>query len=108
MSPSVAARFADLPLANLAGGGCNSAGGVAANPGLAAFRAGVDGTLPLPTPSAAKSPIVPVVGQETRWVEMGLRLGFRQFTHKVTPGPVKLAPLLVVCKDFYKLASVST
>jgi hypothetical protein len=31
------------------GTGCNAAGGVATNPGLASFRVGVDGTLPLPT-----------------------------------------------------------
>src|SRR5208283_4174261 len=49
----------------LGGAGCNSAGGVAANPGLASFRVGTDGTLPLPTPSAATSPIIPAVGQET-------------------------------------------
>lgn len=47
------------------GAGCNAAGGVAANPGLASFRVGVDGTLPLPTPTAATSPIVPGVGAET-------------------------------------------
>jgi hypothetical protein len=47
------------------GAGCNAAGGVAANPGLASFRVGVDGTLPLPTASAATSPIVPGVGAET-------------------------------------------
>jgi hypothetical protein len=47
------------------GAGCNAAGGVAANPGLASFRVGVDGTLPLPTPSAATSPVVPGVGAET-------------------------------------------
>ena len=47
------------------GAGCNAAGGVAANPGLASFRVGTDGTLPLPTPSAATSPIIPGVGQET-------------------------------------------
>jgi hypothetical protein len=47
------------------GPGCNTAGGVAANPGLASFRVGVDGTLPLPTPSAATSPVIPGVGAET-------------------------------------------
>jgi hypothetical protein len=47
------------------GAGCNAAGGVATNPGLASFRVGVDGTLPLPTPTAATSPIVPGVGAET-------------------------------------------
>ncbi len=47
------------------GAGCNASAGVAANPGLASFRVGVDGTLPLPTPSSAKSPIIPAVGQET-------------------------------------------
>jgi hypothetical protein len=47
------------------GAGCNAAGGVAVNPGLASFRVGVDGTLPLPTPSAATSPIIPGVGAET-------------------------------------------
>lgn len=47
------------------GAGCNATGGVAVNPGLASFRVGVDGTLPLPTPSAASSPVVPGVGAET-------------------------------------------
>jgi hypothetical protein len=47
------------------GAGCNAAGGVAANPGLASFRVGVDGTLPLPVATAAVSPVVPAVGQET-------------------------------------------
>ncbi|HUB83041.1 MAG TPA: carboxypeptidase-like regulatory domain-containing protein [Bryobacteraceae bacterium] len=47
------------------GAGCNPAGGVAANPGLASFRVGTDGTLPLPTATAATSPIIPGVGQET-------------------------------------------
>ncbi|SPF52020.1 Cna B domain protein [Candidatus Sulfopaludibacter sp. SbA4] len=47
------------------GAGCNAAGGVASNPGLASFRVGTDGTLPLPTPSAATSPIIPGVAQET-------------------------------------------
>ena len=46
------------------GPGCNASGGVTANQGLAAFRVGVDGTLPLPTPSAATSPIIPAVGAE--------------------------------------------
>ncbi len=47
------------------GAGCNAAGGVSTNPGLASFRVGVDGTLPLPTASAATSPIIPGVGAET-------------------------------------------
>ena len=47
------------------GAGCNASGGVAANPGLASFRVGVDGTLPLPVPSAATSPVIPGVGAET-------------------------------------------
>ena len=46
------------------GSGCNAAGGVTANQGRAAFRVGVDGALPLPTPSAATSPIIPSVGAE--------------------------------------------
>jgi len=41
------------------GAGCNAAAGVANNPGLASFRVGVDGTLPLPVPSAATSPVIP-------------------------------------------------
>jgi hypothetical protein len=44
------------------GSGCNAAGGVAANPGLASFRVGVDGTLPTPIPSAATSPVIPPPG----------------------------------------------
>jgi len=47
------------------GPGCNASGGVLANPGLAAFRVGTDGTLPLPTPSAATAPVIPTPGQET-------------------------------------------
>jgi len=47
------------------GAGCNASGGVAVNPGLASFRVGVDGTLPLPTASAATSPVIPGVGVET-------------------------------------------
>jgi len=46
------------------GAGCNASGSVLANPGLAAFRVGVDGTLPLPVPSAATSPIIPAPGAE--------------------------------------------
>ena len=47
------------------GAGCNAAGGVATNPGLASFRVGTDGTLPLPTASAATSPVIPGVSAET-------------------------------------------
>lgn len=47
------------------GPGCNAAGGVAANPGLASFRVGTDGTLPLPVATAAASPVIPGVAQET-------------------------------------------
>jgi len=46
------------------GAGCNASGAVLANPGLAAFRVGTDGTLPLPVASAATSPIIPGVGAE--------------------------------------------
>ncbi len=46
------------------GKGCSAAAG-SSNPGLSSFRVGVDGTLPLPTPSAATSPIIPGVGAET-------------------------------------------
>ncbi|HZS56495.1 MAG TPA: carboxypeptidase-like regulatory domain-containing protein [Bryobacteraceae bacterium] len=46
------------------GAGCNAAAGNA-NPGLSSFRVGIDGTLPLPTATAATSPIVPGVGAET-------------------------------------------
>lgn len=49
-----------------AGGvGCNPVAGVAANPGLAAFRVGTDGTMPVPVPTAASVPIVPNPGAET-------------------------------------------
>src|SRR5579871_392769 len=44
------------------GTGCNATGGVAANPGLASFRVGVDGTLPTPTPTAVTSPVIPGPG----------------------------------------------
>ena len=47
------------------GAGCNAAAGVAANPGLAAFRVGADGNMPLPVPTAASVPIVPSPGAET-------------------------------------------
>ncbi len=47
------------------GAGCSAAAGVAANPGLASFRVGTDGTLPLPVATAASIPIVPTPGQET-------------------------------------------
>jgi hypothetical protein len=49
----------------MGGTGCNAAAGVATNPGLASFRAGVDGALPLPIPTAATSPIIPSPSQET-------------------------------------------
>jgi hypothetical protein len=60
--------FVATPACNATGPGglgCNPAGGVAANPGLASFRVGTDGTLPLPVPSAATSPVIPGVSQET-------------------------------------------
>ena len=53
------------PLCNATGAGgpgCNAAGGTAANPGLASFRAGVDGTLPTPVASAVTSPVIPPPG----------------------------------------------
>lgn len=46
------------------GPGCKVSGAVTTNPGLAAFRVGTDGTLPLPVASAATSPIVPGVAAE--------------------------------------------
>ena len=46
------------------GAGCVASAG-SANPGLSSFRVGVDGTLPLPVASAATSPVIPGVGQET-------------------------------------------
>jgi hypothetical protein len=54
------------PLCNATGAGgagCNASVGNA-NPGLSSFRVGVDGALPLPTASAAKSPIIPKPGDE--------------------------------------------
>ena len=52
------------PLCNATGAGgsgCNAAAGLA-NPALASFRVGVDGTIPLPaTPTAVASPIVPSI-----------------------------------------------
>jgi hypothetical protein len=53
------------PLCNATGAGgagCNSSAGAAANPALASFRVGVDGTLPTPVPTAATSPIIPPPG----------------------------------------------
>jgi len=55
------------PLCNATGAGgagCSASAG-SANPGLSSFRVGVDGTLPLPTASAATSPVIPGVGAET-------------------------------------------
>ncbi len=46
------------------GAGCVASAG-SANPGLSSFRVGVDGTLPLPVATAATSPVIPGVGQET-------------------------------------------
>jgi hypothetical protein len=53
------------PLCNATGAGgagCNASVGTAANPGLASFRVGVDGTLPTPVPTAATSPVIPPPG----------------------------------------------
>ncbi len=58
--------FVAAPTCNstgLGGAGCNASVG-SANPGLSSFRVGVDGTLPLPTATAATSPIVPTPGSE--------------------------------------------
>ncbi len=55
------------PLCNATGAGgagCNAAAG-ANNYGASSFRVGIDGTLPLPTASAATSPIIPAAGAET-------------------------------------------
>ena len=60
--------FAQTPACNATGpggAGCSPTGGVTANPGLASFRVGTDGTLPLPVPTAATAPIVPAPGAET-------------------------------------------
>lgn len=46
------------------GAGCNSSAG-SSNPGLSSFRVGTDGVLPLPTATAATSPVIPGVGAET-------------------------------------------
>jgi len=45
------------------GAGCNASAG-ASNPGLSSFRVGVDGSIPLPTPTAATAPVIPGVGAE--------------------------------------------
>ncbi|HTS26540.1 MAG TPA: carboxypeptidase-like regulatory domain-containing protein [Bryobacteraceae bacterium] len=53
------------PLCNATGpggAGCNAAATTGANPGLASFRVGVDGTLPLPVPTAVTSPVIPPPG----------------------------------------------
>ncbi len=44
------------------GAGCNAAAGIGANPGLASFRAGVDGTVPTPVSAAVTSPVIPPPG----------------------------------------------
>lgn len=53
--------IAGAPLCNstgAGGAGCLASAG-SSNPGLSAFRVGVDGALPLPTPSAATAPVIP-------------------------------------------------
>jgi hypothetical protein len=53
------------PLCNatgVGGSGCSASVGTAANPGLASFRVGVDGTLPTPVPTAVTSPVIPPPG----------------------------------------------
>jgi hypothetical protein len=53
------------PLCNatgVGGAGCSPSVGTAANPGLASFRVGVDGTLPTPVATAATSPVIPPPG----------------------------------------------
>ncbi len=69
-----------IPACNITGpggAGCNPSGGVLANPGLAAFRVGIDGTLPLPTPTAVTAPVIPAPGQETLsfQVDPNMRIG---------------------------------
>jgi Carboxypeptidase regulatory-like domain len=54
------------PLCNatgIGGSGCNASAG-SANPGLSSFRVGVDGSIPLPVPTAATAPVTPGVNQE--------------------------------------------
>ncbi|MGH3181393.1 MAG: hypothetical protein ACRDOE_05735, partial [Streptosporangiaceae bacterium] len=53
-----------LPACNATGAGGAGCVGASADPGLASFRVGTDGTLPLPTPTAATAPVVPLPGQE--------------------------------------------
>ncbi len=43
------------------GAGCTASAGTA-NPGLSNFRVGVDGSLPLPTPSKVTAPVIPATG----------------------------------------------
>jgi hypothetical protein len=52
------------PLCNATGAGGSgcTAGAGAGNPAMSSFRAGVDGTLPLPVPSAVTSPVIPPPG----------------------------------------------
>ena len=53
------------PLCNATGAGgagCNASVGAAANPGLASFRVGQDGTLPTPVATAVTSPVIPPPG----------------------------------------------
>jgi hypothetical protein len=53
------------PLCNASGPGgtgCNAAAGISNNPGLASFRVGVDGPIPVPpNPQPVQSPIVPSI-----------------------------------------------
>jgi hypothetical protein len=56
--------IAQAPLCNstgVGGAGCSASSG-SANPGLSSFRVGVDGSLPLPVPSAVTSPVIPPGG----------------------------------------------
>ncbi|HLJ49477.1 MAG TPA: carboxypeptidase-like regulatory domain-containing protein [Bryobacteraceae bacterium] len=55
----------NLPSCNMSGpGGANCNAG-SSNPALSSFRVGVDGSIPLPTPTSATAPVVPGIYGET-------------------------------------------
>ena len=55
---TITVRTPPCSVSNAPGQGCNASAGTA-NPGLSVYRVGVDGTIPLPTPSGAASPVTP-------------------------------------------------
>jgi len=61
---TISVRTPFCTVSNAAGAGCNAAAGLT-NPGASVYRVGVDGTIPVPTATAATSPVVPGLYDET-------------------------------------------